>query len=545
MSDQALSDPGKWLYGFAVAHVQGYLLTSPRLRDIQGGSQLLEDLCGKVFDRACEAAGLADSQILSRAAAGARLESRDGDAVARLYAAWPLIAEAHAPGTLIQQALVDVDAAGGLAAAQRQLGERLHASRAAPACSLPAVGPLVARYARTGEPAEREQSVGGEGERVDRATDAKVRAWRDLKEQATLDQRFLGPELRGRYRFAAGRESEAETLASEDDPYVAVVHADGNSVGRFIDRLLAAAGDRGDSAVVFQRFSEALSRATREAANEAVREVLVRDLEATRKLAAPEPRRPASGGESLATLKARPIVLGGDDLTLILAARLAFDFAERFLAAFERTTREHLVSFGVPGFEGLTACAGLAVTKEKFPFDRAYDLAESLCHQAKRHAKTAGSSVPSTLAFHRVTTSLPQDAATVLAHELTRGGHRLTFEAYRTGGQPAEKLADFAALRRLAAALPHGQRGGLRGLLAELRRSPGRAEEAFRRMCEIRRRRGATAGTDKLVAALHELTGEGRLLWREDPESGLLRTPLLDAHVLALTRRTAATGERA
>lgn len=543
MDPQTLSDRGKLLYGFAVAHVQSYLLASPRLRDIQGGSQLLEDLCGRLFKHACEAAGVEDLRILSQAAGGARLETRDAEALTRLHAAWPLIAEAHAPGTLIQQALVDIDEAGGMAAAQRLLGERLQASRAAPACSLPAVGPLVARYARTGEPAEREQAVGGERERIDRATDAKVQVWRDLKEQATLDQRFLGPGLVDLYRFAAGRENEADSLSSEDDPYVAVVHADGNSVGRFIDDLLTAARDRDDSAAVFQRFSDALSRATREAANEAVREVLVHDFEATRK-AAEERQRSATGSEELAVLKARPIVLGGDDLTIILTARLAFDFVERFLAAFERTTAEHLRTFGVPGFDCLTASAGLALTKEKFPFDRAYELAESLCHQAKRHAKAKASTAPSTLAFHRVTTSLPQDAATVLAQELTRGRHRLTFEAYRTGDRPAEKLADFAALRRLAAAIPDGQRGGFRGLLVELRRSPERAEEAFGRMCEIRRRRGAAAEIEKLVAALRELNGDERLLWREDPESTLLRTPLLDAHVVARTGRTAVTGGR-
>lgn len=86
MNDKMSSHPPTWLYGFAVAHVQRYLLASPRLRDIQGGSQLLEDLCGGEFDRVRQAVGLGDARILSQAAAGARLETSDADAVSRLYA---------------------------------------------------------------------------------------------------------------------------------------------------------------------------------------------------------------------------------------------------------------------------------------------------------------------------------------------------------------------------------------------------------------------------------------------------------------------------
>ena len=60
MRDRPPSDRGGWLYGFAVAHAQSYLLASPRLRDIQGGSQLLEELCGEVFNDARTAAGLSE-----------------------------------------------------------------------------------------------------------------------------------------------------------------------------------------------------------------------------------------------------------------------------------------------------------------------------------------------------------------------------------------------------------------------------------------------------------------------------------------------------
>jgi hypothetical protein len=552
MINRAVNDPGRlWVYAFGVAHVQSFLLASPRLRDIQGGSQLLEDLCGSVFDKARLAAGLEEAMILSQAAAGARLLTTDQEAAKKLYAAWPMIAEGHAPGALIQQALISVEEVGGLVNALREVGEQLVAARVNPARSLPIVGPAVERYARTGEPAEFEQKVGESWERVDRSTHQKTKAWRALKTESKgeklseLDRRFLGEAHQRTYRFAAGGSSGNEGLSSEDDPYVAVIHADGNAIGKFIQKLFTSLKGRDQDAEigeVFKKFSEALAQATRQAANEAVQSALLRSADVESGEGAPDNQSPIEiDGPDTETTKlilARPIVLGGDDLTIITAADLAFDFIQSYLEAFERTTREHLGGLRVSDFDGLTACAGIAFTKEKFPFDRAHELAESLCGQAKRHAKSHAKChdvVPSALTFHRVTSSLPEDAETVLAHELSGKNSILTLEAYRVGDRPAHGLPEFSALQALAQALPRDQQGGTRRLLSTLSRSPERADEAFERMCEVRNRRRPDKEPDALRQALERLTrNKVRPLWLVE-SNGLPRTPLLDAHVVSLT----------
>src|SRR5699024_5482278 len=77
----------------------------------------------------------------------------------------------------------------------------------------------------------------------------------------------------------------------------------------------------------------------------------------------------------------RPIVLGGDDLTIIIQADLALRFTHNFLKEFENQTKKEFSflnkDFQIQGFEnGITACAGIAYVKKTYPFHYAVDLAE-------------------------------------------------------------------------------------------------------------------------------------------------------------------------
>lgn len=77
-------------------------------------------------------------------------------------------------------------------------------------------------------------------------------------------------------------------------------------------------------------------------------------------------------------LPVRPIILGGDDVTFITEGRLGVYFARIFI--------EEFIKCDV-GDGKLSACAGIAITKSKYPFYRGYELAEELCREAKKKAK--------------------------------------------------------------------------------------------------------------------------------------------------------------
>ena len=93
------------------------------------------------------------------------------------------------------------------------------------------------------------------------------------------------------------------------------------------------------------------------------------------------------GGFKLSTEKndkpcfpVRPIVYGGDDITLVCDARIALDLAAKLLRSWNRHTGDLLD-------EPAHACAGIALVRVHYPFYRAYQLAEDLCKETKRYLR--------------------------------------------------------------------------------------------------------------------------------------------------------------
>ncbi len=155
--------------------------------------------------------------------------------------------------------------------------------------------------------------------------------------------------------------------------WIAVVHADGNGIGEIFRNLPEVyAGD--EFLDRLRAFSAALDEVTNDALRSAVQD------------------QPELAGWLL------PLVVGGDDVTAVLDARVAFDVTSTFLREFARRSAEHEVitevvarvgerTAGPAGMArpaGLTACAGIAYVRPHYTFSDAYRLAEELCTSAKR-----------------------------------------------------------------------------------------------------------------------------------------------------------------
>ena len=253
--------------------------------------------------------------------------------------------------------------------------------------------------------------------------------------------------------------------------WVAIVHADGNGFGhRFVTLDKAAAlpesATSADYFDLYRRFSASLELCGLKAFSEAVGQVPEYEVRLKAK---------RTEKESLSPIV--PLVLGGDDLTVVCDGRYALRFTETYLKAFERaTTRNSLcgidnaireVSDGIR----LGAAAGIAIVKPHYPFHRAYTLAEGLLKSAKR-TKTAlrtdeqpNFSV-SALDFHIMYDGGATDFDDIRSrwtfeHDETK--HRLTMRPYVVGddseldkdGHGADWLRPrrFSALRAAAKAL--------------------------------------------------------------------------------------------
>ena len=132
------------------------------------------------------------------------------------------------------------------------------------------------------------------------------------------------------------------------------------------------------------------------------------------------------------TLPIRPIIMGGDDITFISHGKLGIYFAKIFM---EQFTQEK-----VSGDNYLSACAGVAITRTKYPFYRGYQLSEDLCKQAKKKAHKEDELNSSWLDFHIAYGGFSGSIEDIRKNNYTTPRGALCLRPYRVTGECADHL---------------------------------------------------------------------------------------------------------
>lgn len=216
---------------------------------------------------------------------------------------------------------------------------------------------------------------------------------------------------------------------------VAVIHIDGNGVGGIMkelnssmDRvapsvLNAEVGCDRDDPDALRRFLRAVNERLQNAVEHAFAAAWTRIDE----LSEHDDDR---AGRGHAVIPVVPVILGGDDVTVITSGDYALPFAAAYLRYYEEATGNDPILRYLTPPEGqdtgpMTAAAGVAIVKRNFPFHIAYELAEKLVDRAKKVGKTAQPPC-STLDYHVLfdTTVLDPD-------EAIRGYERFTTRPFR------------------------------------------------------------------------------------------------------------------
>ena len=203
---------------------------------------------------------------------------------------------------------------------------------------------------------------------------------------------------------------------------VAVIHIDGNGVGGVMRRLDEVLSEKGGGALKGElEVAEGDSDALRvlvlkisERLDAAVKLAFRSAWERVAKLA----RKDAEDSNRCYTaIPVVPVILGGDDVTVITSGDYALPFAAAYLRYYEEATGNDPILCYLTPPEGqdtgpMTAAAGVAIVKRNFPFHIAYELAEKLVGRAKKVGKTACPPC-STLDYHVLfdTTVLDPDEA--------------------------------------------------------------------------------------------------------------------------------------
>ena len=215
-----------------------------------------------------------------------------------------------------------------------------------------------------------------------------------------------------------------DELGSKDDSsYIAVIHADGNQIGKRFEKMAKdhpAPADNDAYIATLRAFSETMQAKSKRALGATV-DYLFASLETgndREKFGDIVPIPTTRNGKPL--LPFRPIVFGGDDVTFVCDGRLGLDLAAKYLQEFTKSNSPEGDLYGGEVF----ARAGVAVVKTHYPFSRAYDLAEQLAQQAKNDIDTLkipASNSATVIDWHFATTGMMFDITEVRNREYADG----------------------------------------------------------------------------------------------------------------------------
>jgi hypothetical protein len=244
--------------------------------------------------------------------------------------------------------------------------------------------PIVAMCATSGLPANEFVKAPGENEQRERWIGKSAVSQKKEKVATEAFNRISGllqtnPKTKN---LRLARTIDDLEKAIEGTDWLGTIHADGNGLGeiflKFHQHLIQVDQEQQqalptyrDYVNAYRKFSVALDVCTQNAFLEAVSQTFKTSKSQTIPLV--------------------PLVLGGDDLTVICGGQKALQFTVAFLNAFEIETAKVEIQGGIIpkiaeaalGLPRLSACAGVAIVKPHFPFSIAYQLSETLMKSAK------------------------------------------------------------------------------------------------------------------------------------------------------------------
>lgn len=155
--------------------------------------------------------------------------------------------------------------------------------------------------------------------------------------------------------------NDLEEMLGAKGGKVALIHMDGNDLGKLFSSKLEenAHVDLLDGIRAMKKLSEFIEKNNKEAFAHAAKSLL---------------DYICFDNASNQVMPLRPLVMGGDDITVIARADIALAFIDLFVNRFESLGADEKLSLGV----------GMVVMDSSYPFAKAFTLVESLLENAKR-----------------------------------------------------------------------------------------------------------------------------------------------------------------
>lgn len=190
----------------------------------------------------------------------------------------------------------------------------------------------------------------------------KVILWKDKEDEKTQEiQKEPAPE-----GFCATTAFDQLGISKGESSFIAIVHVDGNAMGKRVQQLAGKfpIGEWDSYKKEMRSFSEGIAKDYL-AAYRDMEETVASIIRAEGLSELSLKKR----GEQIC-LPIRRVISEGDDICFVAEGRIGVECARVFLELLHG--------------KGYAACAGVSLVHQKYPFYRAYQLAEELCKQAKR-----------------------------------------------------------------------------------------------------------------------------------------------------------------
>lgn len=419
---------GKYLYGASVQGIQKFIFETDKLKEIVGGSEIVEYICTKLYKDFIDTAKV---EVLLSAAGNIKIKSDSLTNLQKIVREFPKVVMEKAPGITISQAVVECKGTDFENVSELENLLKIQRNKKIRPIEITALG--IERSRRTGHSAVESTAIREKVELLDLATLIK----RNNSTGTSLIKKLKdnAPE--------AEFSKDMDQLLSEKCKWLAVIHADGNRLGKIIQNL---------KNTTIKDFSERLNEVTVKSAKEAFDKVI-------------EKNKSSKGIYPL-----RPIIIGGDDLTVICRGDLALEFIKVYLKAFQDNGSKHK----------LTASAGIAFVKVSYPFHYAVELAEKLCGFSKNSSREKAS-----VTFHKIQSSFVDSYSEIQERELTAGDVSFVNGPYFLDNMENESELDTLQIMVEKVLEKGSPKSGIRKWLTELHRDRKSADQLMDRICEI------------------------------------------------------------
>jgi len=440
-------------YLFEAKSIQNYLFRTGKLKDVIAASERLDSLiddnensllykvltAGKISSDLIEQKKEAEPTSVDvhfiRCKGGAFYCYSDGsnnnipEALKLLRSSWTLTVQQLFPGLEFTDALTSAE---DLKESIKQGHIQMAADRNTPVIKFPLATAITQRYPKTGQvavqvsEAAKKESKGEDVLDVDTKFHREV--YENIKEEGsaalqnkfTPDKELLNEEihypinLEEDFNYSAKKEKKKKNKEAIRD--MALIHIDGNGLGVLLRALQDALKGESDEAYckAFRGFSSSLAKATQYAAQQAT-------------LWLYEQGRYQLEKSDITYIPMRPLVLGGDDVTLLCRADLALEYSKIFCNEFRKSSEIELNEIHekydlvteikddksnetktIKIKNHLTASGGILYHKASHPFTHSHHLVEALCDKAKKLTKSI-EETPASLAFYRLSNTALDD----------------------------------------------------------------------------------------------------------------------------------------